>query len=339
MLNVNDEKRAYDYSSSCTFYMVAVVVLLLCQAVAGFVSAAVGDPEFAKDGVFNTAFMIAVQLCSAAFIVLYTRFKKRRFNFQFVNEHTRDARVSPLQFVLPAVAALVLLCGMFLPTTWYGFFTQYVLRVPPEFGSIVLDTPASVVMIVIASVFMAPICEEIIYRGVLFNGLKSEMSSLKAVLLSALAFMLMHMSPAQVVFQLSLGVVAACIMNACKRLLPCIIMHAAANAFALVIELTPLGATLGSCVVWLTNNVAAAVFITLGLFVVAGALLFVIVKFGFGKKPAVDDGVAETPANGATDGRDEMLAAMRKKDGTFKYIIGAGICATLLIVNTVVSVL
>lgn len=320
--------------------MLAVVVLLLCQAVAGFVSAAVssGDPEFSENGIFNTSFMIVVQLCTAAFIVLYTKLTGRAFNFRFVNGQSRNDRVSPLPFVLSFVAAAVLLCGMFLPTIWYGYFTRYVLGVPPEFGTIKLDTPASVAMIVIASVFMAPVCEEIVYRGVLFNGLKSEISTLKAVMLSALAFMLMHMSPAQVVFQFALGVVGAFMMNACKRLLPCILMHASANALALVIELTPLGGALNSCVAWLTGNVAAAVFITLGLFVGAGALLYVIIRFGMRAERGERENstVAE---KAEADGRDEVLAAMRKKDGTFKYAIGAGICATLLIVNTVVSVL
>ena len=337
MLNLNGEKRIHDYSSACTFYMFAVVVLLLCQAVAGFVSAAVGDPEFSKDGIFNTSFMIVVQLCSAAFIVTYTKLTKRTLNFKFVDGRSSGKRVSPLPYILAAVAAGVLLCGMFLPTMWYGYFTRYVLGIPPEFGTIELDTPASVAMIVIASVFMAPVCEEIIYRGVLFNGLKSEISTLKAVILSALAFMLMHMSPVQVVFQLALGVVGALIMHASKKLLPCIIMHSVANALALVIELTPLGVALNGCVAWLTANVAAAVFITLGLFVGAGALLFVIIRFGMRAKP--DAANEENETSVTAQPRDETLAALRKKDGTFKYAIGAGICATLLIVNTVVSVL
>lgn len=346
MLN-GSKFRKYDLCEACMFYLGAVVVLLAGQAAAGVIAYALGDKiaDPAANGVFNTAFMIVLQLISAAFIVVYTRCTKRSFNFSFIGEGETSKAKNPLYYVLPIVAAIVLMAGMFLPTMWYGYFTQYVLRVPPEAGQVDMSRPASVACIVIASVFLAPLCEETIYRGVLFGGLKSGYGVVKAVLLSALAFMLMHMNVSQVVFQFALGVTSAVIMWAGGRLVSCIILHAAANSLALVIELTPLGVALGGCVEWLTQNVVAAVFITLGFALVAAALMFVIVKFGFmrvGEAARAEDNDANGNAAelGQADGEREVLIAdMRKKDGRMRYIIAASICGVMLVVNTVAIVL
>lgn len=361
MLNGKGLKK-YDFCDACMFYLGAIVVLLLGQGVAGVLAAALGSvvPNIASDGNFNTAFMIVLQCFSAAFIVLYTRLGRREFNFVIVNEGLKNKKISPLAIILPIAAAVVLMVGMFLPTIWYGYFTQYVLRIPSEAGQVDLSSPAAVVMIVIASVFLAPICEETIYRGVLFNGLKSEFSPVKAIVLSAVAFMLMHMNAAQVVFQLALGVVSAVIMYYGGRLISCILLHAAANSLALVIELTPVGDALGGCVAWMTNNIAAAVFITLGLLVAACGIMFVIVWFGF-KRCCTDmqkcDGAAQETehansvkqADEVADGEDEaadllvkkqqITGTLRKKDGSFRYCIAAGICGVMFIINTVVSIL
>lgn len=336
MLNAG-EIKTHDYCSSCMFYLGAIAVNIVAQALAGVVSAAlVGSfPDIAKNGDFNTAFMIVIQVLTGLYIFLYNKLLRRKFNFVVFNEGQKT-RPHFTAFVVPVAAAVVLMCGMFLPTMWYGYFTQYLLNISPEVGQIDLSTPSSVVMIVIASVFLAPICEETVYRGVLFNGLKSEFSAVKAAMLSALAFMLMHMSPAQVVFQFALGVLSAFIMYKTGRLVSCIILHASANALALVIELTPFGGVLSSCVEWLTRNIAAAVFITLALFVAAGAILFVLVRFCIkGRAEPKADEQNMSPERLAAY---EATAALRRKDGTFRYIVAATICGVLFIINTVVGI-
>ena len=350
--------RKYDYCGACTFYLGAIVITLLCQALAGFVSAALTKsyPDIANSGDFNTAFMIVIQLANLAFIVLYSKINGYKPNFTVYRHEVTGKTVTPSVIILPVIAAWLLLVGMYLPTVWYGFFTRYALHIPPDFGTVSLTTASSVVMIVIASVFLAPVFEETIYRGVLFNGLTRERSTVKAALLSALAFMLMHINPVQVVFQFSLGVLSAFVMHKSKRLLPSVILHATANALALVMELTPLNGKLAGCVLWLTNNAAAAVFITLGLFVACFAALYALVRFGFdlpklfGKNDC-EQSDGEQEESGAKDTldykhdknsvvtvRDEAMSEARRKDGTFRYWLAISICAVLFIINLVVGI-
>lgn len=335
MLKTRDVKiKSFDYLGACSFYMGAIIVTLVCQAAVGIVSAVLSGayPDIASNGDFLTAFMIVIQAANAAYILLYCRQSGYRFDCRLAKSKATD-KVDPRDFVLPVLAAVVLLVGMYLPTVWYGYFTRYALHIPPSAGNVDLSTASSVAMIVIASVFSAPICEEAIYRGILFNGLKREKTALKAVLFSALAFMLMHMSPLQVVFQFALGALSAFIMLGTNRLLPCVILHATANAAALAIQYDPIAGGINGAVAWLAANPVAATFITLGLFVACVGALFVLVRFGYGVKSMRSnaDVIADPDENAA-------VAAARRSDGTMRYWIGIVICAVLWIINLITMV-
>ena len=363
MLNVSNKPlKRYDYNGACLFYLFAIVVLLVGQAIGGGVAAglsvALGDENIAQSGDFNGAFMIAVQLLSCAFIFLYSYFMRKKFNFAFVKPLHGDGNVSglnALHFILPVVCAPVLLIGMYLITVWYGQLI-HVMGVPDDFGALHLDTVSSVVMTVIATVFLAPVFEEITYRGVLLHGLADGKKQITAVMLSALAFTVMHMNPLQVPYQFALGVLSAFIALKTKRLLPSIILHSTSNISALIIDRTALGGVLEGCVAWLIDNPAAAVFITLGLFAAAGGLLFVAVKFGFTLPDAVKSkGVRSADGNAKSDVAtapaptyDEtseqaqvraIVAKQQKGNATIMYWIATGLCIVMIIMNLVTAII
>ncbi len=336
MLKGNVKK--FDYCGACTFYLGAIIVTLLCQAFVGVVSTLLTKtyPDISTNGDFLTAFMIVIQVANAVFILLFCKLNNYRFDCNLAR--TPDKKIDYKDFIFPVVAAAVLLCGMYLPTVWYGFFTQYALHIPPSVGNIKLDTGSSVVMIVIASVFLAPVCEESIYRGVLFNGLKQKQSAVKAVLLCALAFMLMHMSPIQVVFQFALGLLSALIMYKTGRLLPCVLLHAVANSIALAIQFDPLLSVMNGCIAWLAANPVAAAFITLALLVAAGGILFVILRFGYRKSINVELENAEEVAATPEAVKTVALSEARGKDGKVRYFIALSISGVLFIINLITMV-
>lgn len=335
MLKTGDRK-IFDYCGACTFYLGAIVVTLICQAFAGVVSAMLAgvDPDISSSGDFVTAFMIVIQAANALFIVLYCKVNKSGFGCSLA--YRQDKKIDYRDFLIPVGCAILLFVAMYLPTVWYGYFTAYALHIPPNVGAVDLNTPSSVVMIVIASVFMAPIFEESIYRGVLFNGLKNRYSAIKAILLSALAFMLMHMSPIQVVFQFALGVLSAAIMAKTHRLLPCVIAHATANAVALTVQSPPMIYVMEGCLEWLTASPVAAAFITLGLLFAGGASIFALIGPGYGK-PCVQPVAQPTKDTPATPDavREGALAEARNKDGTVRYVIAAALSGVLFIINMV----
>ena len=334
MLKSATKIRPFDYCAACTFYLGAIVVTLLCQAVAGFTAAALSSsyPDISSNGLFSTAFMIVIQAANVAFIFGYCKLYGFRLDCGMLTRRG-DKKLDWRTIVLPVIAGVLIMVAMYLPTVWYGFFTQYALGISPEVGNVDVSSVGAKIMIVIASVFMAPVFEETIYRGVLYNGLRKRFTFIKAVALCALSFMLMHMSPMQVVFQVAIGFLSAAVMEKTDSLLPCVILHATANSLALVMQLTPLADVLNGFLAFLTGNITAAVFITLALAVAGIGALFVLVRYGFGKKsePLQDENRSETP----TEVRDQISAEARGKDGTMRYCIAIGISAILFVINLV----
>ncbi|MDE6293733.1 MAG: CPBP family intramembrane metalloprotease [Clostridiales bacterium] len=337
---LNKDVKKFDYFGACTFYLGAILVALVGQALISFASVILSqsNPDIATNGDFVTACMIVLQAVNALFIVLYCKTKNNRFDCALAVDKNTE-KLDYRDFIIPVIAALVLLVSMYLPTVWYGYFTEYALHISPAAGNIELETVSSVVMIVIASVFMAPVFEESIYRGVLFNGLKRKKSAVKAVLLSALAFMLMHMSPIQVVFQFALGALSAVIMHRTGRLLPSVLLHATANAAALTIQFEPLSGVIAGCMDWLVANPTSAVFITLALLIAGGGVLFVLVRFGYGKTDtqnaeAPQDDEKLTPETAAK----QALAEARSKDGNVRYWIATAVSGVLFIINLITMI-
>ncbi len=87
----------------------------------------------------------------------------------------------------------------------------------------------SVVLTLIGMSVMAPICEEITFRGFLFNGIKGISSVIKAALISSLLFGLMHLNLNQFCYAFVLGVILALANQASGSTWTSVIMHSIYN--------------------------------------------------------------------------------------------------------------
>lgn len=105
------------------------------------------------------------------------------------------------------------------------------------------NNPESPMVLVyfICIVTLPAICEELVFRGVICRGL-TEWGKVPAVILSALAFMLMHANPMQTVHQFVGGIVMGIMMVETGNIVLCMIFHALNNglggllSFATLIE-------------------------------------------------------------------------------------------------------
>jgi uncharacterized protein len=84
----------------------------------------------------------------------------------------------------------------------------------------------------LAVVIAAPILEELIFRGIILDGLLKRYSPLHAILLSSILFGIVHLNPWQFVTGLLIGCFAGWVYYRTKNLLYCIFIHFANNCFA-----------------------------------------------------------------------------------------------------------
>ncbi len=109
-----------------------------------------------------------------------------------------------------------------------GFVGSYSLPLPLDnFGYLVLNLFLLAVL--------PSICEELVFRGVIFSGLK-QYGDMKAVFLSATLFMLVHSSVEQTVYPFFVGVVLALLMLRTNNIIYPIILHFLNNAIVVIMN-------------------------------------------------------------------------------------------------------
>lgn len=102
-----------------------------------------------------------------------------------------------------------------------------------------LDTRARPISSFILLVVVAPVTEELLFRGLILRGFLRNYSKRRAILLSALLFAVMHTNPWQFISAFVAGVLLAWLLIETGSLLPCLFAHAVANGTAWLAGLTP----------------------------------------------------------------------------------------------------
>lgn len=101
-----------------------------------------------------------------------------------------------------------------------------------------LDTRARPISSFFLLVVVAPVTEEVLFRGLILRGFLANYSKRRAILLSAFLFAVMHTNPWQFISAFVAGVLLAWMLIETGSLIPCLFAHAVANGTAWLAGLT-----------------------------------------------------------------------------------------------------
>ena len=102
-------------------------------------------------------------------------------------------------------------------------------------GSRLLTTIGNFWLAFILTVVIAPIIEEIVFRGVLFKSVTSKYGLAAGIVGSSVIFMLVHIHPLQMLSALPLGVYLAFMYHKLGSIYPGMLLHASWNFLILMI--------------------------------------------------------------------------------------------------------
>ena len=95
----------------------------------------------------------------------------------------------------------------------------------------------SFVPALLITVILAPVIEEVIFRGVLFTSLRQKKGLIFAIVVSGLIFSLAHIgNPIQAIGALPLGIYLCFMYHRLGSIIPGILLHASWNLFVLLIK-------------------------------------------------------------------------------------------------------
>lgn len=101
------------------------------------------------------------------------------------------------------------------------------------FGKI-FENDYGMVGAVLKIVVIAPVIEELIFRGIIMHGLMRNYSKLTAIVVSALMFALFHLNPWQFTATFTLGILLGILMVRTRNIYLCIMGHAINNGLVLI---------------------------------------------------------------------------------------------------------
>ena len=133
--------------------------------------------------------------------------------------------------------SLALGCGLMIGS-WifnlgYGFFIGlFDLQVQPDFAPL-FDGTISPNLIFLGGAIVAPMVEEIIFRGFIFAGLRQRYGWVKSALMSSALFALIHFQPAAILPIFILGLIFSYLYHLSGSIWPAVIMHMSTNALGL----------------------------------------------------------------------------------------------------------
>lgn len=224
-------KRTLTASGGAAIYLIAILVNLGVQLL-GSVALVIAGAVSGKAGVSSVLNYVLMALLQAGFLLTNALFVKK-------SDRGLAFPVRALKWydiLLGVLAAGICVFCFIFPAQWFAVLLE---KIGYNFSTeIPLDGVLDVTLCVIVTVIIAPVCEELVFRGALLTGLTKKFGVIPSVILSGLAFSLMHMNPEQTVYQFFMGCACAYLAICSGSVLCPMIVHACNNLIAIIFEFT-----------------------------------------------------------------------------------------------------
>lgn len=344
--------KDFKLNNSGLTYLIAVAANLVLQLFAAIIAQSFLID--AENTYFNFIFMLCIQI---AFCFVYYYLTHKNSKGLTINTTNKPHTAS---FFLAAALGVICILA-FYPATY--FFSWLLTKTGYEIQAISqMTSPGEYVLGLFVILIAAPIGEELIMRSALLSGLIKIYKAPVAVLLTAVSFMLMHMSPSQTVYQFALAIVIGFAAVFTGSVFIASIIHSISNLMAFLIDYTHLGTLLNDFILLLEQNPVWGVFTAIGFTVFFSVLIFFILKLmkkiekGKARKPVLAVNTADSVKNIANDppysleeehkelnsedeSKKRQILLFEKKSFKMIYLLAIGICAFMWIVGLIAGIM
>ena len=91
------------------------------------------------------------------------------------------------------------------------------------------DNNSNVAVTLLSTGILGPIIEELIFRGIIYNELKSKYSNMKSILITTIFFAIIHINIIQILYALIIGFILIFVYEKYNNIKAPIILHMASN--------------------------------------------------------------------------------------------------------------
>lgn len=214
--------------------IIGSIILGVIAVVISIKTGADANEVLASDPV-TFASLVITQLLMLFAVLLSTNFGK-----DFKEGCNLKLPEKKLDFLFAAIIAVGVIMGLTFTTELFFEFLGLFGYTPTESPFPDFTVTQNFISGIFIVAMLPAFCEEMLFRGVIMNSLKSK-GKWTAILLSALFFMLMHASPLQTVYQFVLGVIMAIVAYKSRSVITTMFIHFLNNLIVVVLEFAGLG--------------------------------------------------------------------------------------------------
>ena len=217
------EKIKYDKYDAGKSFLLALfspyIVLILVMAVFKFFAFVLKDNAIMDGVVYDVFSSLASQIGFICLFFIYNKMSKinskKALNIQTINIKT---------VLILILLAVVMIFGFNYFLNIFDYIFDFIGYKQPADLTLPINNVWWYLLDIVVLAILPAIAEELIFRGMIFNGLK-DYGLKKAVIGSALLFSLMHTSPLQTVYPFIFGILLALVYVVTKNILVPIILH------------------------------------------------------------------------------------------------------------------
>ncbi len=178
-----------------------------------------------KEAIIGGCFPAIMAMLTFGGYCFFTRYNAGEL---FRRDKVKGGEVCRYALIVLMLQQVSFFCTMLISSALYAVGLEV-----PDMNMVYEHTPSVYAVDVIASVILAPIGEELIYRGIVLRSC-AKVSQRFAIFFSAFIFGIMHGNPYQFVLGFMVGIPLAMITIRTGSLIPAIICHMVNNAFACI---------------------------------------------------------------------------------------------------------
>lgn len=168
--------------------------------------------------------IIVAMLTEVIFLFVYLLYNKTyRIKQSSCNLSFKKANISTA-LVCALIGVLAVFCFLGLIEGALGNFFN-LIGVKTSSLSLPNDTIAWLFVNIFISALLPAVCEELVFRGIIYQGLKNSFSVKSSIMMTSVLFALMHQNIIQFVYPILLGIVFCLVYEKTNNLLYTIIIH------------------------------------------------------------------------------------------------------------------
>ncbi|MCD8306770.1 MAG: CPBP family intramembrane metalloprotease [Clostridia bacterium] len=231
----------FSYTAAAVAYVIvsfmASIIISLCGA------------EYGSDAYIYISY-IAAQIGILLAVIVTMRFDNVHFRQAF------PVKCHPKYFIIGALIIFGLMFSLSWVNTWFISLFENLGYVPRESTSYYPTLSGGLIVPALLVIAVLPaICEEALFRGVLFNSVNRSIGSIPAIFIVGFCFSLFHGSPEQTVYQFIAGCLFAFIAMRSGSILPSVMMHFLNNGVIIILAAAGCFDAAGDLIISSTGNI------------------------------------------------------------------------------------